>query len=277
MTDQPREAIINMLWISGTLPWYARLSIATFLAQGHPVYLYAYGDLEGVPRGCTVRDAREVLPREAVFGYRHGPFAGYLSGFANWFRCEILLRDGGWWADTDMLCRRPFRTGRDYVFASQWREGGYEINNNVLFVRDAGSELMQRAVGFCRERKDDVVHTENGPLLLASLVTRLGLVDRVAAPALFNPVHFADLGLLADTPSRVRLVALGRTLRRLRPVALGKGYGVHLYAAYLASSGLMADVGRIPVTSYLARIVERSGVAWSAVQGDDATFHAGAR
>ncbi|MCC6736297.1 MAG: hypothetical protein IT534_09235 [Bauldia sp.] len=260
-------AIVNMLWIEGALPWYARLSIATFLAQGHRVHLHSYGEAAGVPAGCVVRDASEVLSRDTVFAYRNGPFAGYFSGFANWFRCEVLLRDGGWWADTDVLCRRPFRADGDYLIASQWREGGREINNNVLFVRDSGSDLMRRAVAFCRERGGDVAHTENGPLLMASLVDELRLRDRVAPPARFNPIHYSDISLLLERPARVRLVALTRPLRRLRPVHLARAFGLHLYAAWSMRNERLRDPATIPNDSYLARFVERCGVAWPGGRG----------
>lgn len=259
-----------MLWIAGPLPWYARVSIATFLAQGHAVHLYAYGDVAGVPAGCTVRDAGKVLPQEAVFGYRAGPFAGYPSGFANWFRCELLLRDGGWWADTDVFCRRPFRSERDYVIASHWDDGGYEINNNVLFVRTPDSDLMKRAVAFCRERAADVAHTENGPLLITRLVGEMGLSASVAPPVAFNPVHFGDLGLLVERPAYVSLVALGRRVRRLRPIHLRGSKALHLFAAWSMRDPRLADPLSIPRGSYLARFVRDCGVPWPNAAGGDA-------
>lgn len=258
-----------MLWIEGALPWYARVSIATFLAQGHAVHLHAYGEVAGAPDGCVLRDASRVLPRDTVFGYRGGPFPGYPSG-SNWFRCELLLREGGWWADTDLFCRQPFRSDREYVIASQWDDGGYDINNNVLYVRTPEAELMKRAVAFCRKRRADVAHTENGPLLFKGLVQEMGLASSVEPPVTFNPVHFSDLGVLLERPAYAALVAVGRRVRGLRPIHLRRSRALHLFAAWSMRDERFRDPSSIPAGSYLARFVEDCGVRWRETVAADA-------
>ena len=69
-----------MLWIGSRLSALERLSIASFLANGHPVHLYAYGPIEGIPAGTTLRDAREILPESEVFTYSEGFGKGSPSG-----------------------------------------------------------------------------------------------------------------------------------------------------------------------------------------------------
>jgi phosphatidylserine/phosphatidylglycerophosphate/cardiolipin synthase-like enzyme len=56
---------IQMLWI-GELSKLERMALASFVANGHTVHLYAYDDLAGVPDGVQVIDAREILPEEGV-------------------------------------------------------------------------------------------------------------------------------------------------------------------------------------------------------------------
>ena len=93
------ETVINMLWVRGELPWYARASIRSFLYHGHSVRLYTYDLSMAMPDGCELHDASSVLREDKVFGYRDGPMKGHLSGFADWFRYELLLGQGGWWVD----------------------------------------------------------------------------------------------------------------------------------------------------------------------------------
>ncbi len=64
--------LIQMLWIGPRLSAMERLSIASFLAIGHAVRLYSYGDVEGIPPGVEHHDAREVLPAGSVFTYAEG-------------------------------------------------------------------------------------------------------------------------------------------------------------------------------------------------------------
>src|SRR3954451_7190727 len=70
--------VIQGLWIGESLSAMERLSIASFLANGHEFDLYAYGQVSGLPAGTRLRDANEVLPRDCVFRYRdHPSYAGF--------------------------------------------------------------------------------------------------------------------------------------------------------------------------------------------------------
>ena len=110
MTLSTLREPVHMLWIGERLSALERLACASFLDHGHPLHLWTYGPVAGVPEGTTVCDATEVLPRSAIFRYgpETGPGAGSLAGFANLFRYRLLLERGGWWADSDVVClRRP--------------------------------------------------------------------------------------------------------------------------------------------------------------------------
>ena len=99
---------VQMLWIGERLSTLERLSIASFLANGHPVHLYTYGPVAGVPDGAEVRDASEVMARERVFANPSGFGQGSFAGFSNLFRYKLLLDRGGIWCDCDVVCLRPF-------------------------------------------------------------------------------------------------------------------------------------------------------------------------
>src|SRR4029078_8374501 len=99
------KRVIQGLWIGDVLSRMERLSIASFLAQGHQFDLFTYGPVRNVPKGTRVRDPAEIMSRDRVFQYRdHASYAG----FANFFRYKLLLDRGGWWVDLDSVCLRPF-------------------------------------------------------------------------------------------------------------------------------------------------------------------------
>jgi len=97
--------IIQGLWIGPELSVMEQLSISSFLLNQHEYHLYVYDEPKNVPLGAVVRDANEILPASRIFQYKHFPT---YAGFANFFRYKLLLERGGWWADTDTICLKPF-------------------------------------------------------------------------------------------------------------------------------------------------------------------------
>ena len=93
---------INSLWIGDRLSTMERLSMKSFVANGHPYNLYRYEPIDGVPSGVTIRDANEVLPYDTLSKFN------WTAQFADLFRYTVVFNNGGWWADTDLVCLRPF-------------------------------------------------------------------------------------------------------------------------------------------------------------------------
>src|SRR5688500_5218364 len=93
-----------MLWVGGRLSKLERLSIASFLAHGHTVRLFAYEPIDGAPAGTEVVDAREVMPERYVFRDPKGFNEGSFGGFSDGFRYKLLLDHGGLYCDADVVC-----------------------------------------------------------------------------------------------------------------------------------------------------------------------------
>jgi mannosyltransferase OCH1-like enzyme len=167
-----------------------RLSILSFLHEGHPFHLFTYGPVEGVPEGCIVEDAREVLPKSRIFRYRD--FPSY-AGFANVFRYKLLLDRGGWWVDTDTVCLKPFEFEQPYVFGTEADREGRDVTNNGFLKAPAGNAAMAYATEVClSKRPDDLVWGETGPRLMQEIVARFAL-ERYRQPhRVFCPIGFRD-------------------------------------------------------------------------------------
>lgn len=208
-----------------------------------------------------IRYAEDVLPESKVFRYEKGAFTGHLSGFSDWFRYELLLERGGWWADTDIICLRPFTSSQRFVFASGWEPGydGY-VNNNVIFAGEPGERIFADAAAECRRIGRRAEHCETGPVLLHRLVGEYDFSHFVSAPHVFNPVHYADVDKLHSSRFLMSLITLGRALRRLRPILLRRtSCALHLYAATLERRAAIRDLSEIPKRSVLYHILSRNG------------------
>src|SRR4029079_5596934 len=162
--DEPNafHAPVQGLWIGPSLSAMEQLSLASFLANGHPYHLYVYEPVANVPPGVVIEDAEPIVPRSRAFQYtKHATWAG----FANSFRYKLLLRRGGWWAYADLICLRPFDFEEDQVFSSELSVGRQRVNIGAIKV-PAGSELMQ-FMWDQSQKKDPakLVWGETGPTL----------------------------------------------------------------------------------------------------------------
>jgi len=181
--------IIQGLWVGPELSVMEQLSIASFLQHGHDYHLYVYDEPKNVPQGTVIRDANEILPSSSVFQYQHSPS---YAGFANFFRYKLILERGGWWADTDIICLKPFDFSEPYVFASEISQG-LEVVTSGVFKGPAQSEVMAYAWGVCQTKDPkQLVWGETGPKLMGEAVRRYALAKYKKPSHVFCPLGFFD-------------------------------------------------------------------------------------
>ena len=166
-----------------------QLSICSFLKNGHEYHLYAYDPLANVPPGTVVRDANEILPRAKIFQYRHQQS---YAGFSNFFRYKLLLERGGWWADTDLVCLKPFDFPDQHVFGSEICDGR-EVLTSGIIKAPAGSEAMAHAWGVCQTKiPEQLIWGETGPRLIAEIVDKYSLQPCVKPYQVFCPLGYQE-------------------------------------------------------------------------------------
>lgn len=98
-----KESEIQMLWIGDALSPIEQLSMKSFLYHGHTVVLYAYDDIQGIPKDVIVRDADTIVPRSKIFKHMNS-----YAAFADLFRWKLMVEKGGYYCDTDVICLQPF-------------------------------------------------------------------------------------------------------------------------------------------------------------------------
>jgi Glycosyltransferase sugar-binding region containing DXD motif len=190
--------VIQSLWIGEHLSPMERLSIASFLRNGHPFHLYVYGKPDGIPEGTVVLDANEILSSSRIFKYT--AYDTY-AGFSNFFRYKLLLEKGGWWVDTDTVCLKPFEFQEPFVFVNEMersasnRHGLPVVGTSVLKAPPA-SALMYSAWAVCDGMNPgELGWGECGPILVGRLVEEFALQQHIQAPDIFCPLHWRDWDL----------------------------------------------------------------------------------
>ena len=173
--------------------------MASFIANGHPYHLYVYNEPGHLPAGVELRDANEILPRERIFQYPSGKEKGGYSGFADLFRYKLLLEKGGWWADTDVICLKPFPQAQPILLSSERKRLlGKKICIGVM-AAPAGHALFERCYDSANRNDPATLRfAENGEPIVKKHVAELRLSGTIAPPEWFNPVNWwqsASIGL----------------------------------------------------------------------------------
>ena len=187
---QPRKLeLIQTLWVGPRLSAMERLSLASFVSNGHEVHLYTYGAVEGVPEGVIVRDGNEILPQSMIFQYKEQQS---YSGFSNFFRYKLLLTRGGCWVDTDMVALQPLAFDDEYVFSSEMSKGVQWINAGFIKA-PAGSAAMEHAWNICAAKDRTAIRWgETGPALVKECVEKFGLERHVRPFDVFCPIGYQE-------------------------------------------------------------------------------------
>lgn len=109
---------VTSLWVGGELPLMSVLCIKSFLDHGHAFQLFTYRNYDNIPAGTLVRDARDILPEEAIFHDSHNS----LAPFSDWFRMKFLSQEGGFWVDMDVICLGDELPASPLWFCREWAE-----------------------------------------------------------------------------------------------------------------------------------------------------------
>ena len=223
------ETIQSLFWPS--LGPMEQLSIRSFLAHGHPYHLYAYGDVTGVPTGCIVKDANEIMP--------YTPYEHHAQ-FADIFRYTLLLMRGGYWADTDVVCLKPFDFKQPVVFSSEHANpSGGQVVNNVIMKAPQNLDAIRWLLSQCKGKPE--VYTSFGPLLMEQMVTRFNVQQWVKKPEVFCPIPWFETASFLEHTKLPDSHALhlwhGKWNQESRPTNVFSGLYADLQAQYGSGEG----------------------------------------
>ena len=196
--------VIQGLWIGNRLSVMEQLSIVSFIKHGHEYHLYVYDDLEDIPRGTILQDAGEIVSRGQVFKDRK--VEGTYANFSDIFRYKLLFEKGGYWADLDAICLKPFDFSSDYVFAQQNDEDGSRFVCGGVIKTPPGSEIMKYCYDASLLRASgEYGWIDLGPRLLNEAVNKFELTHHVVSYNTFTPIDWMDWKHIVSGKLSVRI------------------------------------------------------------------------
>lgn len=238
--DLYNNKIINSMWIGDPLSNVEKLSINSFLKNGHDFHLYVYDDIKGVPDGVVINDANTIIDNSKIFKYKKmGKIRGKaignegFAGFSDWFRYVLLHKKGGWWSDLDSICLKKFDILRPYFFTTLNGDG--EWFTNGIFKVQKNSLVMSYCINHCEEIGEDAESISTGPGLL-----RRGYLSHI-------------LDDFSKTEEIFDLFKNGKQIFEDKDLDLREAYSVHMYNSEL-SRGRIDKNGVFPENSLFEKL-----------------------
>jgi hypothetical protein len=252
----------------GPMSWLERLSIASFHRQGHPIRVYSYDPIPGLPDEAIWHDAEEVLPKSKLVFYKGKGTPGV---FSDHFRYAALRKGLGVYADLDVYCVRSIEGPPDYLMA--WEHPG-SVNGAVLHIpsdaplladletifADGPRPLLEphlplvrrlevaiRRIAGSRITPEHMQYGATGPMALSHFVRKHGLTSKVRPSATFYPVPYEQIPTLMQSGSSLSQAIVPETL------------GIHLWRSQLTDRG-RAGMGLPAPDSALAELCRIEGV-----------------
>lgn len=115
--------IVHAFWGNPELTLMECLTIKLLQSYGHTVWLWGYKNINNVPAGTVVKDAREILEEHTVFRYNGKPLdlipnggIGSLSHWSDQFQLRLLSLYGGIYIQLDVACLKPLNFTEPYAF-----------------------------------------------------------------------------------------------------------------------------------------------------------------
>lgn len=208
-----------------------RLSISSYLYHGMEYRLYVYHNIPNLPEGVIIRDARELLPESSIQEFRHP------QQWADYARYAMLLKEGGWHADLDSVCLKPFDHNTPYVFV---RDNIDEYYLSGCFMKTpAGSPIMQHCFNTVSnmsvEHRVNAGYQDVGPKMVHSAVLKFGLDNFVQPKIAFDPIPWHHITRIVAPDIRWDLE---------------HSYAIHLRGS-IWDGGPNSDAGKLPNGKFL--------------------------
>lgn len=249
-------------WSFAPLSYVERLCLASMVAAGHGVDLFTYDGRLDVPAGVTVKDAREVFPRERVILHAS---TGSPALFTDLFRYAGLRQGLGTWIDADVILLRSIADLGEHIFG--WESPG-KLNGAVLRLPADSpyfayidhlvaariplplhwsmTKQLRQLARACVGRQHRLEQLEwgvIGPLALTAFARRNCWASLAQAKEVFYPIHWSERALLFDPAAR-----------------MDERFTHHTRAIHLWHKGFTQDQKAFPPPgSFLARMSERFG------------------
>lgn len=228
-------------WHGPELSPYEVASLRSFTAHGSAVSLYSYEPIKDLPPGVMAKDAREILPSDALNDFRVQGVPSIVR-FSDYFRFAMFTKTDDIWIDTDMLLLRDFDLDAPGDLIG--RSTPSSLGTALLRLSPTDPRLQQLLQRIEAMKGTDSRRSDRGPRLLTAVYG----MDAGLPASIFYPVHMDDY----------YKVFLPRYLDECTAWC-ADSYALHLWNHCLARMGVFKRIGP-PAGSFLHQLFAETGI-----------------
>jgi hypothetical protein len=188
-----KEITANLFWV-GNLSIYEYKCIQSFVKQGFITYVWTYGDLD-LPPGVVQKDANLIMPESEFNSIKlnNKPNPSCASDF---FRFNLLIKEGGWWFDCDCFAMKP---AEDFAKLSKTRQliiGNSHHSHDVRYVNtgtiycnnlDIIKETLDISYSKLDKNNNLSQYLDAGGYSIAEVIKKYKIERQVFRSRYFNP------------------------------------------------------------------------------------------
>ena len=190
---------VSSLWIGKELSPINIISINSFLKNGFEYNLYVYEEVENIPKGVNILDGNDILPDSAIWYYGNGFNKGSPSSFSNEFRYTLLYKNGGLWADTDVVLLKKLELNDEFIFISEMNNEKQQVTTSVMYSKNSKQDIFKDCIDEIENvDKDSIRHGDIGPVLLDYKVREFDFMKYVKPIDEFCSINWDEIFTIFD-------------------------------------------------------------------------------
>ena len=203
MNNQNIE-VANFFW-GGDLTPYEEANFLSFLNNGFNVNVWSYQKLT-LPKEIVNRDANEIISKEFLTKFNQNFQKSNMSSFSNLFRYELILKEGGWWFDSDCICLKDvsdfskLANNQKFVLAL---ENPDLVGSSVMYINDKNiaEMLLDETNKRIKENNYKFFWGEIGPYLITDVFKAKNLFEKTIKTEYFYKIKPEEFHILFDPDS----------------------------------------------------------------------------
>lgn len=196
--------VANFFW-GGDLTLYEKANFLSFVKHNFEVNVWSYENLL-LPDGVNLCNAREIISEKLLYKFTQNFQKSNMSSFSNLFRYHLLLKQSGWWFDSDCICLKNAEKFADLARDKKFilaLENKNLVGSSVMYFNDKSvlHELIKETDKRISDNNYKFYWGEIGPYLITDVFHDLNIFNETISSENFFKIRPEEFKILFNPNS----------------------------------------------------------------------------